>query len=45
MVQASLQTGGYRDPKATWMKTQEAMVNAMVRLELAVKPHLEGLDA
>lgn len=43
MVQVTLLTGGYRDPAATWPETQEAMVDAMVRFEAALRPHIEKL--
>jgi hypothetical protein len=33
--------GGYRDP-ATWPELQEAMVDAMVRLESALRPQLSS---
>ncbi len=44
MVQVTLATGGYRDPEETWPETQEAMVDAMVRFEAALRPHVEHLD-
>ncbi len=44
LVQVTLATGGYRDPAATWLETQEAMVDAMVRFEAALRPHIEKLQ-
>ena len=43
MICATLQTGGYRDSKDTWPETQATMVEAMVRLEAAFRPHLNEL--
>jgi hypothetical protein len=34
--------GGYRD-RERWPHIQETMVDAMIRLERALKPHIEGL--
>lgn len=35
--------GGYRDDPENWPKHQDAMIDAMVRLEKALRPQLEGL--
>jgi len=32
--------GGYRDPEDKWPAIQETMIDAMIRLEKALKPHL-----
>jgi len=34
---------GYRDAEETWEQTQDAMIDAMIRLEAALKPHIESL--
>jgi hypothetical protein len=36
--------GVYRD-EATWPQVHEAMIDAMTRLERAVKPHIKKLRA
>lgn len=38
-----LQTGSFLSPEPEWPKIQEAMVNAMTRLEVALKPGLDLL--
>ncbi|MCK4788365.1 MAG: DUF4268 domain-containing protein [Desulfobacteraceae bacterium] len=35
--------GGYRDDEEKWPLIHEAMVNAMIRLEKALKPHIKGI--
>lgn len=35
--------GGYRSDEADWPQIQEALVDAMVRLERVLGPHLQGL--
>jgi hypothetical protein len=45
MIRAVLDTGGYRDQEDSWPETQEAMVDAMVRLEAAFRPHVDRLNA
>ena len=37
---ATLNTGGYRDDLAGWPETQKAMIDALLQLESAIKPHL-----
>ena len=37
--------GGYRDDQAKWPEIQDAMIDAMVRLESALKPSIAGLKA
>ena len=36
--------GGYRDDRARWPQIQDSMVDAMVRLERALKPHISQLS-
>lgn len=36
--------GGYRDSEKEWPNTQNIMIEAMIRLEKALSPHLEKLD-
>lgn len=36
--------GGYRDDEAEWPKTHAAMVDAMIRLEKALRPHIKKLE-
>ena len=38
-----LKTGGYQDPEERWKSIQEAMVDAMIRLEQSVKPFVSKL--
>jgi hypothetical protein len=35
--------GGYKSDEAKWPATQDAMIDAMIRLEAALAPHLEKL--
>jgi len=39
-----LDLGGYRSDQDEWPKIQDAMIDAMIRLEAALQPHLERLD-
>jgi len=39
-----LDLGGYRDEEDKWPEIQDAMIDAMIRLEAALQPHLERLD-
>jgi len=39
-VRKSIALGGYRDEQEKWPAIQDAMIDAMVRLEKALKPHL-----
>ena len=36
--------GGYRDDEEKWPEIHEAMVDAMIRLEKALKPHINKLS-
>ncbi len=38
-----IKEGGYRDPEDRWPVIQDAMINAMVALEKAVKPYLANI--
>ena len=37
--------GGYRDEEDRWPEIQEAMIDAMIRLEAALRPHIDRLPA
>lgn len=37
-------TGGYRDDESEWPVISERMIDAMIRLEKAMRPHVKGLD-
>jgi hypothetical protein len=39
----TIKAGGYRDPEEQWPTIQDAMIDAMIRLEQAVKPHLASV--
>ncbi len=39
-----MDVGGYRDPEDRWPEIQDAMIDAMVRLEKALRPHIDALD-
>ena len=34
---------GYKDPEEDWPRVQDAMVDSMIRLEAALRPHIEAL--
>ena len=38
-----LSNGGYRSPEETWPEIQDAMIDAMIRLEKALMTHIDGL--
>ncbi len=38
-----LSNGGYRSPEETWPEIQDAMIDAMILLEKALAPHIDGL--
>jgi len=42
-IRAALNDGGYRSPEDQWEQLQESQIDAMVRLECALKPHIRGL--
>jgi len=43
-IKKQITIGGYRDDERKWPKTHEAMVDAMIRLEKALKPHINKLS-
>lgn len=42
-IRYTLPGGGYRSPKERWLEIQDAAVDAMNRLDMALKPHLRQL--
>ena len=42
-VAYTVTSGGYRSDEAKWPEIQDAMIDAMVRLEKALNPHLAKL--
>ena len=36
-----LETGGYRDDQNRWAGIQDTMIDAMIKLEQAFKPHIK----
>ena len=42
-IKRSIDLGGYRD-EAKWPQIHDAMIDAMIRLEKALKPHIARLD-
>ena len=43
-IKKQIELGGYRDDPSTWAATHEAMIDAMIRLERAFKPHISKLE-
>ena len=43
-VRLRLLDGGYANPHNEWPRIQDAMIDAMIRLEAALRPHLDALD-
>ena len=41
----SIGTGGYRSNESDWPTIQDAMIDAMIRLEKALAPHIAGLKS
>ncbi|MEQ1904624.1 MAG: DUF4268 domain-containing protein [Pirellulaceae bacterium] len=39
-----IERGGYRSPESEWPAIQTEMVDAMTRLETALKPHLDSIE-
>ena len=37
--------GGYRDDEEEWSEIQDAMIDGMIRLEAAFRPHIDRLPA
>jgi hypothetical protein len=42
-IKKDIDLGGYRD-EDSWPQIHDAMIDAMIRLEKALKPHIAGLD-
>ena len=42
-IKYTVKTGGYRSPESQWPAVQAQMVEAMTRLEAALKPHVASL--
>ncbi len=42
-IEHRIETGGYRDEEL-WPEIQDAMIDAMIRLERAMKPHISSLQ-
>ena len=40
-----LSLGGYRDDEEKWSEIQDTMIDAMIRLEAAFRPHIDRLPA
>jgi len=38
-----VEAGGHRDPEGRWPEIEDAMIDAMMRLEKALRPHINGL--
>ena len=43
-ISKRINIGGYRDPEENWPNIHEAMVDAMIRLEKSMKPHIAKLN-
>lgn len=43
-IKKTISEGGYRDNEEDWPKIQEAMIDAMIRLEKALRPHIDSLQ-
>jgi hypothetical protein len=44
-IRAALDDGGYRSPEEQWPSLHESQIDAMIRLERALKPQIRGLRA
>jgi hypothetical protein len=42
-IKKEIDIGGYRD-EDKWPEVQDAMIDAMIRLEKALRPHIEKLQ-
>jgi hypothetical protein len=42
-IMKTIDIGGYRDDESKWPEIQDAMIDAMIRLEKALRPHIENL--
>lgn len=43
-ISKTLKVGGYQSPEEDWPTIQEAMIDAMIRLDRALRPHIDTLD-
>ncbi len=43
-IRKQITLGGYRDEEAQWPAIQDAMVDAMIRLEKALRPHINDVS-
>ena len=43
-IRFDLDQGGYKDPEEEWPAIQDSMIDAMVRLDAALRPHIDGLS-
>jgi hypothetical protein len=43
-IRHSIAVGGYRDDEARWPEIHDAMIDAMIRLEKALRPHIDALE-
>jgi hypothetical protein len=43
-IKYQIETGGYRSPESEWAAIQSQMVDAMTRLEIALRPAVEALE-
>jgi hypothetical protein len=43
-IEKSIELGGYRDDESKWPEIQDAMIDSMIRLEKALRPHIEKLQ-
>jgi hypothetical protein len=39
-----VQEGGYRDPEDRWPAIQDSVIEQMIRLETALRPHIATLQ-
>ncbi len=42
-IMKTISEGGYRNDEEEWPKIQDAMIDAMIRLEKALRPHIDVL--
>jgi hypothetical protein len=43
-IKKQIDMGGYRDDPSKWSETHAAMIDAMIRLEKALRPHIARLE-
>jgi hypothetical protein len=39
-----VKAGGYKDDEAKWPQIQDAIIDAMVRLEAVIRPHIQSIE-